>query len=59
MSPDSAKVKNDNLYVVTLGSGVRVDGVMKLWWKSQQPGYIRLVCHWESIFHKQLALYKT
>lgn len=42
MSPDPAKVKEDNLYVVTLGSGVRVDGFMKSWWESQQPGFIRL-----------------
>lgn len=58
MSPYPAKVKKGNLYIVTLGSAVRVDGITKWWWKSQQPGYITLVCHWESIFHKQLALYE-
>ena len=44
MFPDSAKVKEDSLCSVPFCSGVRVDGLMKLLQKSQQPVNIRLVC---------------
>ena len=43
MFPDPAKVKEDSLCSFALCSGVRVDGLMKLLQKSQQPVNIRLV----------------